>query len=141
MNAFQIFFGEFWPTFVGSSIGLSLAWVAKHDYLPFIGPSTFTELAVFTKDEQKRLLHEASKEALAQWHSFIPTLVFLVIFPFGSALAHTLPKITTLPDSFWIHVVFGGLFGALGCWLAIRLGVLYVRPFLIRCIERTRHAI
>ena len=144
MNTLQIFLGEFWPTFVGVSIGLSLVWLAMRSasdgHLPFIGPKSFRELFGFTKDEQKRLIHEASKEAFRQWRSFVPVVVFAALFSSGMAMGRTLPKVTTLPDSFWVHVAFVSPFAVIGGWLAGRLEVRYVRPFLRRCIERRNHA-
>jgi len=126
------------------SIGLSLVWLAMRSAsdwrLPFIGPKSFQELGGFTKDEQKRLIHEASKAASKQMRSFVPVIVFAALFSCGAAVGQTLPKVTTVPDSFWVHAAFACLFAAIGGWLAARLEVGYVRPFLRACIERTSHA-
>jgi hypothetical protein len=144
MNTLQILFGEFWPTFVGMSVFFSFVWLAPRlacdGYLPFISPKSFPELATFAKDEQKGLLHEASKEASSQWRSFVPTVVFVALFSFGVAVGHTLPKVSALPDSFWVHVVFDCLFAVVGFWLAGRLTAQYMRPFLKRYIESTSQA-
>jgi hypothetical protein len=76
MKMLQIFFGEFWPTFVGVFISLSFVWLSRRfasdGYLPFIGPKSFAELATFAKGKQEQLLHEASKEASSCWRSFVP---------------------------------------------------------------------
>ena len=145
MNTLQIFFGEFWPIFFGVSFGLSLVWLARRfasdGHLPFIGPKSFTELADFPKAEQKRLLHEASKEASGHWRSFVPVILFAVLFSFGFAVGRTLPKVTTLHDSFWVHIVFACPFAVFGGSLAGRLEVRYVRSFLRSCIERTKLAV
>jgi len=144
MNTLQIFFGEFWPAFIGMVIGNSFVWLAwrsaSDGYLPFIGPKSFPELASFTKDEQKRLLHEASKEASGHWRSFVPVMVFSVIFSLGFAVGRTLPKVTTLPDSFGVHAAFACLFAMLGGWAAGRLAMRYVKPFLKKYIEAMSYA-
>ena len=144
MNALSIFLGEFWPPFIGVTFGLSMIWLswrsASDGYPPFIGPKSFTELAGFAKNQQKQLLHEASTEAFAGWQSFIPVVVFSTVFAAGAALGRTLPKITTVPDSLWVHAGFAALFGAFGGWLAGRLEVRHLRPFLKASIERTQYA-
>ncbi len=144
MNAISIFLGEFWPPFIGVTVGLSVVWVARRaasdGYLPFIGPKSFTELSGFAKDHQRRLLHEASNEAFGGWRSFLPVVGFAATFAAGAALGRTLPEVTAIPDSLWVHAGFAALFAAFGGWLAGRLGVHHLRPFLKASIERTSHA-
>ena len=144
MNALSIFLGEFWPPFIGVTFGLLVVWLARRSasdgYPPFIGPKSFTELSGFVKNQQRQLLHEASTEAFAGWRSFIPVVLFAAMFAVGAALGRTLPKVTTVPDSLWVHPGFAALFAALGGSLAGRLGVRHLRPFLKASIERTQHA-
>ena len=144
MNALSIFLGEFWPPFIGVAVGLSVVWHARRSaldgYPPFIGPKSFTELSGFPKDQQKQLLHEASTEAFAGWRSFIPVVVFAAMFAAGAALGRTLPKVATVPDSFWVHTGFAAFFAAFGGGLAGRLEVRHLRPFLKASIERIQHA-
>jgi hypothetical protein len=144
MNALSIFLGEFWSPFIGVTIGLSVVWLARRSssdwYPPFIGPKSFTELSGFAKDQQKQLLHEASSEAFAGWRYFVSVVMFAAMFAAGAALGRTLPKVTTVPDSLWVHAGFAALFAAFGGWLAGRLHVRHLRPFLKASIERTQHA-
>jgi hypothetical protein len=140
MNAFKMFFGEFWPIFIGGTIGFSMAWLVR-GHLLFVGPKSFTELANFTKDEQKRLLVEASKEGFCRWRSFVPVVVFTAIFSCGIALGRTLPKvIISFPDSFWVHILFAMLFAIVGGSLADLIARHFLRPYLKKCIERIAHA-
>jgi hypothetical protein len=122
---------------------VSLAWGMMYStsggYLPFIHPRSFPELGVFTRDEQWRLLHEANGEA-GHWRSLTPAVVFLALFPFGSALWRTLIKVSTISDSIWLHLSVSGLVAVFGALVALRLGVHYIRPFLTRCIERAKSA-
>jgi hypothetical protein len=141
MNTLQIFFGFLWAPLIGWSVGITFVWLAiyfsSEGCLSYAGPKLFTELGIFTKDEQKRLLHVAMQEA-GRWRSFIPFVVVLAFAPFGAALGRTIPKIPALPDSLWVHALFAGVFGGIGGWLAVWLGALFIRPFLKRGIERAR---
>jgi hypothetical protein len=151
MNALSIFLGEFWPKVIYVTIGISAVSLLRHSrrsppptYPLFAGPKSFTELSGFAEDQQRRLLNEASKEAFAGWRPFPPVIALCVIMTAGWALGQTLPKVTPVPDSFWVRACSLALFGGLGCWLAVwvagRLGVHRVRPFLKALIERTQHA-
>jgi len=144
MNALQIFLGESWPPFIGVTIGLSVVWLARRlasdGYLPFIGTTSFSELSIFAKDHQMQLLRQASAEAFRGWRSFAPVVIFAAIFAAGAAFGRTLPKVTTVPDSLWVHAGFAALFAALGGGLAGRLEVRHLRPFLKASIERTHRA-
>jgi hypothetical protein len=139
LNTLQIFFREFWPPFVGVNIGMSLIWLATRfasdGYLPFIGPKSFIELETFAKDEQKRFLHEACKASSGQWRSFVPFVAFAALLSCGAAMGQTLSKVSALPDSIWVHIVFACFFGVIGGWFATRLQMHYVRPFLKEYIE------
>ncbi len=143
MNTLRIFFGEFWPAFVGVSVSLSFVWLARRfasdGYLPFIGPKSFTELADYSKEEQNRLLHEATAEAFRHWRSFLPGAVLAICFATGAAIAHTLPRFTTIPDSPWITLPLVMVFAGFGAWLAGTLTTRCVRPFLRACIEKSHH--
>lgn len=134
MNTLHIFFSEFWPFFVVAIIVLPLIQWGRHVSLDgnaavFVGPHSFRELSTFSKAEQKRLLHEADREAFPRWRFFLPTLIYVAIFSGGMATAWTLPKVTTLPDSFWVRIGFVILFVGLGGWLAGRLEARFIRRY------------
>ncbi|MGO8928878.1 MAG: hypothetical protein ACLQU3_18580 [Limisphaerales bacterium] len=145
MNTLHIFFSQFWPYFVVAIIVLPLVQWGRHASLDgnaavFIGPRSFRELSSFSKEEQKRLLHEADREAFPGWRFFLPTLTYAIIFSGGAAIATTLPKVTTLACSFWVSVGFAILFVGLGSWLAGRLETRSIKRYLKIHIERTHHA-
>jgi hypothetical protein len=144
MSILQIFFTEWWPDFVGVSIALSVVWFlgrfASHGYFLFTSPKAFRELARFAADKQKRLLQEASKETFRRWWSVLPVITFALVLSGGLAFGRTIPKITNLPDTFWIHIAFAALFTAAGGWFVVRLAVSCVRPFLRTLIERNHDA-
>jgi hypothetical protein len=140
MNALSIFLGEFWVPFIGATFGGSVVWFAKRSasdgYLLFVGPKSFAELSGVAKGDQKRLLYEASKEAFPGLGSFLPVVVFAAMLAGGVALGQTLTSVTAVPNSMWFHALFAAIFGCLGGWIAGRLGVRRLRPFLIKAIER-----
>jgi hypothetical protein len=144
MSTLQIFVSEFMAPFFGVTIGIAMVWFAwrasSDGYPPFIGPGSFNELSDFAKDQQRQLLHQASVEAFRGWRSLTPIVIFAAIFAAGAAFGRTLPKITSVPDSFWVHAGFAALFAGFGGWLAGRLEVCYVRPFLKASIGRTHDA-
>jgi hypothetical protein len=146
MNALSIFLGEFGRASI-MAIALSLVMLMKRSRREtsnpcplFVGPKSFTVLSRFAEDQQRRLLDEASKEALAGWRRVVPVAVFFVLLTVGTALGRTLPKVTTFPDSFWVNACSTALFAGFGFWLARQLQVHRVRPFLKALIERTQHA-
>ncbi len=73
------------------------------------------------------------------WHSFIPFPVFGIFFAAGAALARTLPRVTTIPDSFWETAITVVVFVLPGAWLASRLSANHIRPFLKKCIEESNN--
>jgi hypothetical protein len=144
MDTLKIVLSEFFPPFTGALVGVSVVWLLRRSgsdgCLPFLNRKAFAELVGYSKEDQKRLLHEASTEAFRHWRSFVPVGVLAFFFATGAAVAHTLPKVTTIPDSWWVTlpVVMG--FAAFGGWLAGALTTRYVRPFLRACLERLHHA-
>jgi hypothetical protein len=144
MNTLKIFLSEFWPPFIGASVGVLIVWFLRRfgagACLPFLTARGFTELADYSKEEQRRLLHEASMEAFRHWRSFLPVALLAVFFAAGAAVAHTLPRVTTIPDSWWVTLPVVMVFAGFGGWLAGALTTRYVRQFLRACIERSHHA-
>jgi hypothetical protein len=139
MNIPEIFLHELWETWwwwicVGP-VGLSicvLIRLASRRRTFYNGPESFPELAAFTKDDQQRLLREASREAFGAL-SFVPVLVFLAFWWGAPALGMTLRKVT-VPA--WVVIVLLPVFLGLGHWLARRLEAHRVRPFLKKRIDR-----
>jgi hypothetical protein len=93
----------------------------------FNDTKSFPELGAFSKDDQQRLLREASREAFSAL-SFVPPLIALAFFWVGFTLALTLVKVTARVVLTCLFVVFGG-------WLARRLEAHRVRPFLKKLID------
>ena len=145
MNTLHILFSQFWPFFVAAIIVVPLVQWGRHISLGgnaalFIGSRSFAELSSFSKEEQERLLHAADREAFPGWRFFLPTLIYALVFSGGIAIATTLPKVATLPYSFWVSGGVGILFVGLGGWLAGRLEARSIRRYLKIHIERTHHA-
>jgi hypothetical protein len=140
METLKTLFSEFWSPFIGAGIGGSVVWFLSRSMpdgrMPFLSPKSFVELAGYSKEEQKHLLHKASAEAFRHWQSFLPVVVLVFFFAAGAAFAHTLPKITTIPNSWWVRMLVVMVFAALGGWLAGSMTTRYVRPFLRTIIER-----
>jgi len=140
MTAFRIFFDNFWPTFIGAAVMFPLLHFGRRKSLDgnavvFIGPSSFRELSAFPDDKQKRLLHEADREAFARWRFFVPSMVFVVIFSASLGIGTTIQKVSSLPDSFWVRTGLGlGLF-LICSWVASRWEAHSVRRFLRSHIE------
>ena len=86
------------------------------------------------------MLHEASIEALGHWRAFVLVAMFAFFFVTGVAVARTIPKVTTIPDSWWLGLLVVTAFAALGCWVVGALTTRYVRPFLRACLEKSHHA-
>jgi len=130
---------HFSALFIVVTFGMAFLWPlvrsASDARPPFVSAKAFPELAGLGKDEQKRLLAEATRASFRHWRSFVPFLVFGIFFAIGEAMACTLPKVTTVPDSFWETAITMGVFALLGAWLAGRLSVNHIRPFLKKCIE------
>ncbi|HTD88600.1 MAG TPA: hypothetical protein VK850_18660 [Candidatus Binatia bacterium] len=140
MNTLKIFFSEFWPPFIGVAVGVSTVWLL-HRFgsdvrVRLLTPKAFVELASYSKEEQRRLLHEASTEAFRHWRAFVPVVVLAFFLATGSAVAHTLPKVTRSPDSWWVTLPVVMVFAVFGWWLAGALMTRYVRPFLQACLDR-----
>jgi len=145
MNTIHIFLGEFWPIFIVAIIVLSAMQWGQHVSLDanaavFIRPRSFKELSTFSKEEQKRLLHEADREAFPRWQCLFPTLIYASILSGGFAIAKTLPAVTALAASSWESTGFGILFVALGGWLSGRWEARCIRRYLRDHIERTHRA-
>jgi hypothetical protein len=144
MNILQIFFAEWWPAFLGLGVVFVVFWFAgrfaSDTYFLFTSPKSFKELAGYSEDEQKRLLQVASRETFRCWRSVLPAIVFALVVSGGVALGRTIPKVTPLPDTWWVHITFAALFAGAAGWLGMRLAVNCVRPFLRRLIERTNQA-
>jgi hypothetical protein len=139
MNIPEVFLREFWETWpmtcavaVGLLIGLVVRLASNGGGTFIAPPKSFPELAAFTKDDQQRLLREASREAFSAL-SFVPVLVFPAFVWVGIALALTLEKVTALPG--WAAGFLPPLFGGLGYWLARRLEAHRVRRFLKKLID------
>jgi len=143
MNTLQIFFTEWWPTFAGIGVVMVGMWFAgrfaSHGYFLFTSPKSFRELAGRSEGEQRRLLQEASKETFRSWRSVLPPIAFALVLSVGIALGRTIPKVTELPDTWWVHVIFAAIFAGVAGWFVMQLAVSCVRPFLRRLIERTSH--
>jgi hypothetical protein len=143
MNFLRIFFAELWPVLLGVGLVLVGLWFAgrfaSHSYFLFTSPKSFNELAGYSEDEQKRLLQVASKETFRCWWSVLPSIAFALVFSGGIALGMTLPKVTALPDTWWVHTIVAALLAGEAGWLVMRLAVSCVRPHLQRLIARTSH--
>ena len=145
MDTLKIFLSYFWPLFIGALIGSLGTWFLRRAgygrfFLPSLNPKGFAELAGYSKEEQKRLLHEASTEAFRHWRGYFPVSAFVYVIATGLAVAHTLPKVTTIPSSLWFKLAVFTVFACLGAWLNRILTTRYLRPFLRTCIERSREA-
>ncbi len=143
MNTLKIFLSEFWLPFINVSVAVSGVWLLRR-FVPdprllLLNRRAFAELVGYSKEEQRRLLHDASTEAFRHWRSFVPVAVVALFVATGAAVAHTLPKVTTIPDSWWVTEPVVMVFVAFGAWLAAALTTGYVRPFLRACLERSHH--
>jgi sterol desaturase/sphingolipid hydroxylase (fatty acid hydroxylase superfamily) len=126
---------ESWPMFCVGSIGFAIGLLLRlaSGYRTFFTHTkSFPELAAFTEDDQRTLLHEASTEAFSAL-SFVPILVLFAFWWGGPALAWVLLKVTALPE--WIVIVLPVLFIGLGYWLGRRLEAHRVKPFLEQLID------
>jgi hypothetical protein len=127
---------EMWWLACAGAVGLLIRFVGRlassHCRTFYTRAKSFPELAALTKNDQQRLLREASREAFSAL-SFVPDLVFLAFWWGGFALARTLRTVTA--TSYWVEFVLTGLFIVLGHWLAERLEVHRVRPFLKKLID------
>lgn len=135
------FFSEFWPAFLGTLVGLGLLWFlgrfASDARLALLGAEEFPELRSFTKDQQRVLLYEACAMAFRDWGSFLPLIVLAGSLATGVASADALSKTGTIPDAIWARAGVCALFAAGGGWLANRLTMRCLRPFLRTCAQRT----
>jgi hypothetical protein len=139
MNTFRIFFGEFWLFFVVTAGLFSLLQWGRRVSLEgnaavFIYPNSFRELSGFSRDERKRLLHAADREAFPRWRFLFPTLIHAAIFAGSVTLAQALPY------SLWVRMGFVVVSLALCCWIARWLEARRIRPFLNLQIKKTHHA-
>jgi len=144
MNTLYTFFSEFWPLLIVVAPVAALITLGRRVSLDrnavFIGPRSFRELASFSKDEQKRLLHQADRAAFPRWRLIFPVLLYAANFSSAVAIGRTIPKVMTLPDSFWVSFGFVAVFVILGGWLSGLLEAHCIRPFLKIQIERMQHA-
>src|SRR6266480_4759783 len=143
-NIMKDFLLHFSALFIAVTFGMAFLWLlmssASDARPPFVNPKAIPELAGLGMEEQRRLLHEATRTSFRHWRSFIPFLVFGVFFAAGAALAHILPKVTTIPDSVWETAITVVVFVLPGAWLAGRLSAKQIRPFLKKCIEESNNA-
>jgi len=134
---------HFSALFIAVTFGMAFLWLlmgsASNARPPFVNAKAFPELAELGREEQKRLLAGATRASFRHWRSFIPFLVFGIFFAAGAALARTLPKVTTIPDSFWETAITVVVFVLPGAWLAGRLSANHIRPFLKKCIEESNN--
>ena len=134
---------HFSALFIAVTFGMAFLWLlmgsASNARPPFVNAKAFPELAGLGREEQKRLLAGATRASFRHWRSFIPFLVFGIFFAAGAALARTLPKVTTIPDSFWETAITVVVFVLPGAWLAGRLSANHIRPFLKKCIEESNN--
>lgn len=142
MRTLTIFLSAFWPPFIGALVGASIVWLIRRSAgrLLFLNPKAFSELAGYSKQEQTRVLHDASAEASRHWGSFVPGALFAFFIATGVALGPTLRKVAGIPGSLWVSISAAMVFAAFGSWLAIALTTRYVRPFLQACLERSQRA-
>ena len=145
MNALQLVFGQFWPAFATTVVIFSLVQLGRRSSLQsnaavFTSPKSFRELSAFSKDDQKRLLHEADSDAFGGCRAFLPALVYAAIFSGSIAAGSAIPKIAGLSDSLWLSVALGVAFICFSGWLARRWEVRSIRPCLTKLIRRTQHA-
>ena len=145
MNTLQFLFDEFWPTFVAVVVVFPLLQIGRRvsldgDAVVFTGPSAFPELSAFPKDERKRLLHEADKQAFPGWRCIIPALICAAIFSGCIALGRTIDKAAGLPDSLWVKTGLQIVLLLLGSWIARWWEARSIRPFLRSRVERAQHA-
>ncbi len=145
MNTLQFLFDEFWPTFVAAVVVFPLVQIGRRvsldgDAVVFTGPNAFPELSDFPKDDKKRLLHEADKQAFPGWRCIVPALILAAIFSGSIALGRTIAKAAGLPDSFWVKAGLEIVLLLLGFWMARCWEARSIRPFLRSRIERTQHA-
>jgi len=144
-NIMKDFLLHFSAVFIAVTFSMAFLWPlvrsASDARPPFVSAKAFPELAGLGKDEQKRLLAEATRASFRHWRSFVPFLVFGIFFATGDAMARTLPKVTSVPDSFWATVITVSVFVLPGAWLAGRLSANHIRPFLKKCIESSDNAV
>ena len=144
MNTLGIFLEEFWPIFIGTTFGLSLVWLARRSTRdtqpPFINRKGLPELSGHTEEDQRRLVHEASREAFSGWRCVIPIFPFTLIFSLGTALVHMLPKVTSLPKSIWLLMAAAGLCAVIGAWVAGKIEAHFLRPILKRLLAQAQVA-
>jgi len=144
MNTLSIFFSEFWMPFVIFAPMWALLTFGRRVSLDgnsvFVGPKSFAELSAFSKDEQKRMLRQADREAFPGWRLIFPVSMYAANMSAALAIVRTIPKVTSLPDSLWVSLSFAVLFVLLGGWIGGRFEVWCIRPFLKIQIERIRHA-
>ncbi|HVM48368.1 MAG TPA: hypothetical protein VMU04_10090 [Candidatus Acidoferrum sp.] len=145
MNTLQFLFDEFWPTFVAAVVVFPLVQIGRRvsldgDAVVFTGPSAFPELSAFPKDERKRLLHEADKQAFPGWRGLVPALIVAAILSGSIAVGKTIVEAAALPDSFWVKAGLEVALLLLGSWIARWWEARSIRPFLRSRVERAQHA-
>jgi hypothetical protein len=144
MTALQIFLEELWPTFIVSAIVFPLVWLGRVISLDrnasTIGPKYFAELTTFPKDEQRRLLHTADRNAFPGWRLVIPALIYSALYSGSIAAGQTLRKAGIIPDSFWMSTGTSVVLLGLGSLAVRRFEARRLRPFLASVINRTAGA-
>ena len=83
---------------------------------------------------------EADREAFANWRALVAPLILSVLLCGSVSMAHTVPKITVLPDSLWVWLASYLAVCGPGSWLAGRWEVHRIKPFLKKHITRLEHA-
>ena len=144
MNALHIFFEGIWLWPVMAVVVVPLfRWGSLRrdgNVALFVRPKSFKELRTLPVVEQKRVLHEADREAFTQWRGFFPPLIFSALLSGSLSMANTVPKVTALPDSVWVWLASTLVVYGPGSWLAGRWEVHCIKPFLKKHIARMAHA-
>lgn len=135
MTPLQIFFSELWLTLVVSVILLPVLQLGRRLSLDgnatmFICQNSIKALRGFSEPQRKRSFHEADKQAFPGWRFFLPVLIYAAMLSVIVAMAGTLRKATTLPGSYWLTPVIGGLLAFPAFWVAQRWEVRRIKRFL-----------
>ncbi|CAK0770387.1 membrane hypothetical protein [Gammaproteobacteria bacterium] len=134
MEFFETFLLAFWPAFLGSQVGWSIAWLAirsKSDLvLPFLGPKSFRELSNFSDDEQKRLLDETVKEAFGCWKWLMEFFIFPLTFSVSGVFGSTFLKVAFPGTPSWVSSCGAGMLVGLSFWIVVNFEIRYIKPLL-----------
>jgi hypothetical protein len=111
---FNLYFGEFWPPFIGLLIGL---WITQKlspaTRFPFwiFKEKAFPQLSEKGERERSSLLRSAIEEAFGGWSWWIPNIVFASFFATGYSVARIIGKEMSEPLPmllFFIFILAGG---------------------------------